>query len=206
MCRVGLIDDVKDEYEDYRYRLELRNIELLFMDYEKTFDEILNWILNNRIEVLLIDYKLDLLYDFSGSKLFQFINNKIPDLQCILFTSNPDDDDLVIKALRVNKDVFNSDDKFNNFVDMLKQASTVFNNRQQETINEYKILLNKKEKGTITPIEQKKFIDLYNRLESYGFVEKLPERLLESDFENAIDNLIKEVEEYVSNNEKNTQG
>lgn len=205
MCRVGLIDDVKDEYEDYRYRLELRNIELLYMDYEKSFDEILNWILNNRIEVLLIDYKLDLLYDFSGSKLFQFINNKIPDLQCILFTANPDDDDLVIKALRVNKDVFNSDDKFNNFVDMLKQASTVFNNRQQETINEYKRLLNKKEKGTITPIEQKKFIDLYNRLESYGFVEKLPERLLESDFENAIDNLIKEVEEYISNNEKNTQ-
>lgn len=197
LCRVGLIDDIREEYEDYRYRLELRNIELLYMEYESSFEEILEWILNNRIEVLLIDYKLELLYDFSGSKLFQFINNKIPDLQCILFTANPEDDDLVIKALRVNKDVFNSDEKFNKFVDMIKQASRVFKNRQQETIAEYKVLLNKKETGTITPIEHKNFVDLYKRLVSYGLVEKIPEKLLESDFENAIDALIKDVEKYV---------
>ena len=101
MCRVGLIDDIKDEYEDYKYRLELRDIELLYMDYKTSYEEILDWILDNRIEVLLIDYKLDLLYEFNGSKLFQFINNNIPDLQCMLFTSNPEDDDLVMKMLKV---------------------------------------------------------------------------------------------------------
>ena len=141
MCRVGLIDDVNEEYENYRYRLELRDIELLYMDYKSSYNEILCWILDNRIEVLLIDYKLDLLYDFNGSKLFQFINNKIPDLQCILFTSNPEDDDLVIKMLKVDKNVFNSDGKFNEFVDILKQASKVFNNRQKETVNDYRKLL-----------------------------------------------------------------
>lgn len=203
MCRVGLIDDIKDEYEDYKYRLELRDIELLYMDYKTSYEEILDWILDNRIEVLLIDYKLDLLYEFNGSKLFQFINNNIPDLQCMLFTSNPEDDDLVMKMLKVNKNVFNSDSKFNDFVDMLKQASRVFNNRQQETVKEYKILLERKQQGSISAEEEKKFVDLYRRLVSYGFIEKIPERLLKSDFEKAIDDLIKDVENYVKKEGKN---
>ena len=203
MRRVGLIDDIKDEYEDYKYRLELRDIELLYMDYKTSYEEILDWILDNRIEVLLIDYKLDLLYEFNGSKLFQFINNNIPDLQCMLFTSNPEDDDLVMKMLKVNKNVFNSDSKFNDFVDMLKQASRVFNNRQQETVKEYKILLERKQQGSISAEEEKKFVDLYRRLVSYGFIEKIPERLLKSDFEKAIDDLIKDVENYVKKEGKN---
>ena len=159
--------------------------------------------MDNRIEVLLIDYKLDLLYEFNGSKLFQFINNNIPDLQCMLFTSNPEDDDLVMKMLKVNKNVFNSDSKFNDFVDMLKQASRVFNNRQQETVKEYKILLERKQQGSISAEEEKKFVDLYRRLVSYGFIEKIPERLLKSDFEKAIDDLIKDVENYVKKEGKN---
>lgn len=198
-----MIDDVNEEYENYRYRLELRDIELLYMDYKSSYNEILCWILDNRIEVLLIDYKLDLLYDFNGSKLFQFINNKIPDLQCILFTSNPEDDDLVIKMLKVDKNVFNSDGKFNEFVDILKQASKVFNNRQKETVNDYRKLLEKKEKESISPEEERKFFDLYNRLISYGIIEKIPERLLESDFEKAVDDLIKDVEDYVRKEGKN---
>lgn len=203
MCRVGLIDDIKDEYEDYKYRLELRGIELLYMDYKTSYDEILDWILDNRIEVLLIDYKLDLLYEFNGSKLFQFINNNIPDLQCILFTSNPEEDDLVIRMLKVNKNVFTSDNKFNDFVDMLKQASRVFNKRQDETVNEYKILLENKKKQALTPNEEKRFSELYKRLISYGLIDNIPERLLESDFEKAVDDLIKDVENYVGKEGKN---
>lgn len=203
MCRVGLIDDIKDEYEDYKYRLELRGIELLYMDHKTSYDEILDWILDNRIEVLLIDYKLDLLYEFNGSKLFQFINNNIPDLQCILFTSNPEDDDLVIKTLKVNKNVFNSDDRFNEFVDILKQASRVFKKRQNETTDEYKIMLEKKKNNSLNPNEEKRFFELYKRLISYGYIDNIPERLLESDFEKAVDDLIKDVESYVKKEGEN---
>lgn len=203
MCRVGLIDDIKDEYEDYKYRLELRGIELLYMDHKTSYDEILEWILDKRIEVLLIDYKLDLLYEFNGSKLFQFINNNIPDLQCILFTSNPEDDDLVIKTLKVNKNVFNSDDKFNEFVDTLKQASRVFKKRQNETTDEYKIMLEKKKSNSLNPNEEKRFFELYKRLISYGYIDNIPERLLESDFEKAVDDLIKDVESYVKKEGEN---
>ena len=86
---------------------------------------------------------------------------------------------------------------------MLKQASRVFNNRQQETVKEYKILLERKQQGSISAEEEKKFVDLYRRLVSYGFIEKIPERLLKSDFEKAIDDLIKDVENYVKKEGKN---
>lgn len=204
MCRIGLIDDVKDEYENYRYKLEIRDIELLCMDYQNSFDEILNWILDNKIEVLLIDYKLDLLYEFNGAKLFQMINNVIPDLQCILFTSNPEeDDDLVMKSLKLDKKMINTDVGFNNFVDLLKQASRVFNKRQDETFSEYKILLEKKENGSMLPLEEKRFLELYKTLVSYGVIENLPEKLLEPDFEKTIDEFIKDVENYIKKEGKN---
>ena len=202
MCRVGLIDDIKDEYEDYKYRIELRDIELIYMDFKTSYDEILEWILDSGIEVLLIDYKLDLLYEFNGSRLFQFINNNIPDLQCILFTSNPEDDDLVIKMLKVNKNVFTSDEKFNEFVDMLKQAAKVFKNRKNESITEYEELLSKKEKGILELNEKKRFVELHRRLVSIGIIENIPERLLEADFEKAVDDLIKNVEDYVKREDK----
>lgn len=203
MCKVGLIDDVEEEYENYKYRLELRNIELLYMDFKSSYEDILTWILDNRIEVLLIDYKLDLLYEFNGSNLFQFINNNIPDLQCILFTANPEDDDLVSKMLKINKNVFNSDEKFNAFIEILKQASAVFQNRQNETVKEYRVLLDKKEHDDLEPQEEEKFFELYKRLVSYGIIEKIPKRLLKSDFENAVDDLIKDVENYVKKEGKN---
>lgn len=204
MCRIGLIDDVKEEYENYKYKLELRNIELLYMDYQSSFDEIFNWIRDNRIEVLLIDYKLEQLYEFNGSKLFQMINNVIPDLQCILFTSNPEeDDDLVMKSLKLDKSIINTDSGFNTFVDLLNQASRVFNKRQNETINEYKNLLEKKKKSDISPLEEKRFIELYKILISYGVIENVPEKLLESDFEKAIDDLINDVENYIKKEGEN---
>lgn len=204
MCRIGLIDDVKEEYENYKYKLELRNIELLYMDYQSSFDEIFNWIRDNRIEVLLIDYKLEQLYEFNGSKLFQMINNVIPDLQCILFTSNPEeDDDLVMKSLKLDKSIINTDSGFNTFVDLLNQASRVFNKRQNETINEYKNLLEKKKKSDISPLEEKRFLELYKILISYGVIENVPEKLLESDFEKAIDDLINDVENYIKKEGEN---
>ena len=39
--------------------------------------------------------------------------------------------------------------EYNEFVDILNQASKVFKNRQNESINEYKELLNKKENGQL---------------------------------------------------------
>ena len=68
--------------------------------------------------------------------------------------------------LKINKNVFNSDEKFNAFVEILKQASTVFQNRQNETVKEYRVLLDKKEHDGLEPQEEEKFFELYKRLVS----------------------------------------
>ena len=108
-----------------------------------------------------------------------------------------------MENVKVNKNVFNSDDRFNEFVDILKQASRVFKKRQNETTDEYKIMLEKKKSNSLNPNEEKRFFELYKRLISYGYIDNIPERLLESDFEKAVDDLIKDVESYVKKEGEN---
>lgn len=204
MYRVALIDDVEEHFEKYKIRLAKKGIELLFMDFIPDYDEILQWLLNNKIEFVLIDYKLDTKYEFQGSQLMQYINNSIPDLQCVLFTANPTDDDLVMDRLKVDKSVLSShDEDFLGFVDMIKQAANVFNNRKLNTLDEYTKLKEKYDKNEIKPVELDRMKKLYKFLVSYGLVEELPEELLmNSQIENKIDKLIEEVENYLDNKEE----
>ena len=200
MYKVALIDDCKDQYENYRYRLEKKDIELLFMEYKEDYKEIINWLLDNQIQFVLIDYKLDLQYDFCGSQLMQYINNAIPDLQCVLFTSNTVEDDLVMDRLKIDKSVFNTDGKeYIEFIDTIKQAVNVFEKRKKIVEEEYLKQKEKKEKNKITALEEEDLARYYKILSSYGIVEKIPQEMLSTKVEEKIDKLISNVEEYLKN-------
>ena len=110
MCKVALIDDREEQYEKYKVMLAKKEIELVFMEFIPDYPTIIEWLLDNQIEFVLVDYKLDTKYQFQGSKLIQEINNAIPDLQCVLFTSNTSDDDLVMDKLKVDKSIFYDED------------------------------------------------------------------------------------------------
>lgn len=199
MYRVALIDDVEDQYPKYKIRLSKKEIELVFMDFKPDYSEIVEWILDEKIEFVLIDYKLEQKYDFQGSQLMQYINNSIPDLQCVLFTSNTADDDLVMDNLKIDKNVFSSTgEEFNEFIETIKQAIKVFRNRKENTLKEYRKLQEKQkdEKLSVSEIEQMK--NFYKILVSYGMVEKIPEEMLDTNIEEKIDKLIGEVEEYIN--------
>lgn len=199
MYRVALIDDVEDQYPKYKIRLAKKEIELVFMDFKPDYSEIVEWILDEKIEFVLIDYKLEQKYDFQGSQLMQYINNSIPDLQCVLFTSNTADDDLVMDNLKIDKNVFSSTgEEFNEFIETIKQAIKVFRNRKENTLKEYRKLQEKQknEKLSVSEIEQMK--SFYKILVSYGMVEKIPEEMLDTNIEEKIDKLIGEVEEYIN--------
>ena len=200
MYKVALIDDCKDQYENYRYRLEKKDIELLFMEYKEDYREIINWLLDNQIQFVLIDYKLDLQYDFCGSQLMQYINNAIPDLQCVLFTSNTVEDDLVMDRLKIDKSVFNTNGKeYIELIDTIKQAVNVFEKRKKIVEEEYLKLKEKKEKNKITALEEEDLARYYKILSSYGIVEKIPQEMLSTKVEEKIDKLISNVEEYLKN-------
>ncbi len=200
MYKIALIDDCKDQYENYKYRLGKKGIDLLFMEYKEDYTEIIDWLLDNQIQFVLIDYKLDLQYDFCGSQLMQYINNAIPDLQCVLFTSNTVDDDLVMDRLKIDKSVFNTDGKeYVEFIDTIKQAVNVFEKRKKMMEEHYLKLKEKKDSGKISALEEEELARYYKILSTYGIVEKIPQEMLSTKVEEKIDKLIKEVEEYLIN-------
>ena len=200
MCIIGLIDDSESECETYSNRLSHREIELLIMNSIENEEDIIDWVQDNRIEVLLIDYKLFDLYAYSGSNLIQRINNIIPDLPCFLFTSNPDEDVLVAQSLIIDKECFVEDT--DGYANKLKQAAEVFRNRQEISRNEYLELLNKKKESRIEPKEEIRFFELQKRLVAYGVIEEVPEALQKSNFEERIDSLIKLADKIISENEE----
>lgn len=200
MCRIALIDDVEDQYEKYKIRLKKKNIDLVFMDFIQDYAQIVEWILDQKIEFVLIDYKLDTKYKFQGSQLIQYINNEIPDLQCVLFTSNTADDDLVMSKLKINKSVFSSrGEEFEDFINTIKQAVKVYKNRINASFTEYQGMQKKKEKVEMSAYELEEMYSIYKRLYSYGLVEYVPKEYFNSNIEDKIDNLIKVVEKYMEN-------
>lgn len=200
MCRVALIDDIEDQYEKYKIRLKKKNIDLIFMDFIPDYSKIIEWILEQKIEFVLIDYKLDTKYKFQGSQLMQYINNEIPDLQCVLFTSNTADDDLVMSKLKIDKKVFNSmGEEFEEFINTIKQAVKVFKNRMDASVIEYRKMQERKNKNEFSAYELEEMYSIYKRLQSYGLVEYMPKEYFESNIESKIDNLIKVVEGYIEN-------
>lgn len=195
---IALIDDSRRQYEKYKTRLEFKGINLIFMEYIQEYDQIIQWLLDNEIKFVLIDYKLDDKYEFEGSKLMHYIDNAIPDLQCALFTSNIPDDNLVMDCQMIDKNVFNTrGEVFDKFVDRIKQAVKVFDNRQKISLNEYKDLLEKKKNKELSASEIERMEELYKRLYSYGLVEYMPKEFFETNLEEKVDELIKVVEKYI---------
>ena len=195
---IALIDDSRRQYEKYKTRLEFKGINLIFMEYIQEYDKIIEWLLDNEIKFVLIDYKLDDKYQFEGSNLMHYIDNAIPDLQCALFTSNIPDDDLVMNCQMIDKNVFNTrGEEFDKFIERIKQAVTVFENRQKISLKEYNELLEKKKKTEINASEIERMEELYKRLYSYGLVEYMPKEFFETNIEEKIDELIKVVEKYI---------
>ena len=146
----------------------------------------------------MIDYKLDNKYQFEGSNLMHYINNAIPDLQCALFTSNIPDDNLVMNCQMIDKNVFNTrGEEYDKFINSIKQAVLVFENRQKISLKEYKELLEKNKKQQLNASEIERLEELYKRLYSYGLVEYMPKEFFKTNIEDKIDELIKVVEEYI---------
>lgn len=195
---IALIDDSKRQYEKYKTRLQFKGINLIFMEYIQEYDKIIQWLLDNEIKFVLIDYKLDDKYEFEGSNLMHYIDNAIPDLQCALFTSNIPDDDLVMNCQMIDKNVFNTrGEEFDKFIERVKQAVSVFENRQKISLREYNELLEKKKETELNASEIERMEELYKRLYSYGLVEYMPKEFFETNIEEKIDELIKVVEKYI---------
>ena len=192
MYRIGFIDDDRDSYEDYQVRLERKDIELLYPDGITEMPEIIEWLLSNGIKCFIIDYKLNNKFKFLGTELIAYINERVPDLPCLILTNYPEEsirENLVIINLIEDRNVLAADD-IEESVRKIKQAVDVFENRLHKYYINYEELLKAKKNGSISAIEEEQFINLYKLLRAYGEIDDLPIQLLSSEVNQKIDEIL----------------
>ncbi len=202
MYRIGYIDDQPTQYENYKKKLKRRypDIDLILLEGCKTREEFLDKIYEERVEVLLVDYKMAGTFGFNGSALINYINDQMRDLECFILTAVEQDqinDGLVTQRNRYSKTRFDTEgddpDKLKElteFVETLKQSADVFKRRSEEKKEKYLLLHEKKKEQRLSLSEEKEYLRLYEVLSSYGMIEKLPEKVLTSDFEGKLDQLL----------------
>lgn len=201
MYRVGYIDDEPTQYENFYRKLKRRcdELELVLLDDCRTKTEFLDKIYEKQIDVLLIDYKMAGAFGFNGTTLVNYINDHVRDLECFILTAIDKEqitDGLVAERNRFPKTIFDTEaedpkkvEKLEEFINALKDSAAVYRTRREQKVERYKELLEKKKNGTLG-VEEEEFLELYRVLSSYGMVETLPEKMLNSKFEEDLDKLL----------------
>lgn len=201
MYNIGYIDDNPSLYTTYEKKLKRRDrdVELILIEGCKTKAEFVEKIYEKQIEVLLIDYKMASTFGFNGTTLISYINDQIRDLECFILTAVDNEqisDGLVASRNIYAKTVFDTEgddpekvSALMEFIKTLKESAEVFKKRREQKIDEYKALLKKRNEGNLGA-EEEEFLRLYKVLSSYGMVEKLPDTLLNLEFEQKLNNLL----------------
>ena len=203
MYRIGYIDAQPVQYNNFRKKIQRRfpDVDLILLDQCTTREEFLKRIYEEKVDVLLIDYKMASSYGFNGSALINYINDQIRDLECFILTGVERDkveDGLVAERNRYSKTIFDTEgddekkvQKFNEFIEMLIQSANVFRMRRKQKKEQYQELFEKRKRESLTAEEEEEYLRLYKVLASYGMIEELPENVLTVDFEKKLDHLLK---------------
>ena len=188
MYRIGYIDDNNNQADNFAKKIARRRKDLclIFLDRCITKEDFLERILEEQVDVLLVDYKMAASYGVNGTKLIQFINNNIHDLECYIFTAVDQqeiDDGLVRRNHIKQKSIFDTgmgdqerEAIFTAFLDELKESAEVFQRRRNDNKKRYLELKQSKEAGAV--INEEEYRELHMVLSSYGMIEKVSPELL----------------------------
>lgn len=198
MYKVGYLDDESEVVNDYKRRLQRRDIELIIAPAGCSMTEVKKWIVKEKVKCMLVDYQLSAEYDFNGTELISYLNDELPGLPCIILTSYREDsveENLVISKCIVDRDLMASNEKeFAQFCADLVQATEVYENNLRKHKARYLNLLQKKKDGTITNEEEEDFLAAFRIMRAYGEVDDLPEMLLKPEVSNQLDDLLKKLD------------
>ncbi len=202
MCEynIGYIDDDSSAFKDYAELLE-NYVTLKLVENCSTKQDVYNWILENKIECFIADFKLSDQYTFNGTELLEFLNKKLPDLVCIILTNYPCDsisENLVSSILIKDRSILSSVEGLTTFGEELKQATKVFNKRLVNIENDFNILLVKKREKTITNNEEESLLNLYSVLKAYNRMDDLPSEIFKSEISDKIDKILELATQCVS--------
>jgi CheY-like chemotaxis protein len=204
MYTTGFIDDDKESVKDYKIRLGRKGINLLFVEGCKSKRDVLDWILDNQIKCMLVDYKLSNAYEFNGAELVAFINSELADLPCIILTNYCEEgysENLVIKNLFIKRELLSADfesAEFENLISTFKQAIDVFDNRLKLRLSEYEELKTKKDVKDITSNEEERFVELFKILRIYHEVDDVPAELITSSASEKMNEILQSLDRLIN--------
>lgn len=203
MYKIGFIDDDNSMIELYKRRLSRNEIELCYVERCVSLKDVIDWILENNIKCMLVDYILSDAYDYNGTQLVAYINSVLPDLPCIILSNYCETgkkENLVIENLFVDRDDLSAEtnsEKFINLVNILKQAVDVFDNRLSRHIVEFEDLKTKKDEGNITTVEEERLIELFKILRAYNEIDDLPAELFTTNASKKMSSILQSLDKLI---------
>lgn len=203
MYIVGYIDDESDELNDYIKRLSRRDIELKVAPVGE-LQQIKQWIIEEHIACMIIDYRLERKYDFVGTELFEYLNDELPGLPCIILTSYTESsasENKVVQNCIMDRSIMDSDEMdFSTFCDTLKQSTKVFSNNLNKYKQKFESLYRKKTDGSITSEEEEELMSVFRILRSYGEIDDISAELLTTKISKSIDNVLEKLDKLLEKN------
>lgn len=210
MIKIGVIDDEQEQFDLISEKFDiygsLNNIEfevIYGIDYQKK-EAVINWILDEHLDCLIIDFRLLMKFEFSGVELINYIQDKLSNYPCVILTAKKtdvQDTKLVIKPLIYDKNeiIANSVDsqEIKMFIENIQDYIVVYKNQLEEKKKTYCELMKKYEENKIKYDEQQELILLQRILVSYGMIEFFPLSDKGKDIENELGDILKKIKNVI---------
>ncbi len=204
MLKVGFVDDENTNYADYAKRLERRDISLLFYAGKSTSSDIVNWIIQEDLMCLLIDYDLRKKFSQKGTDLVFEINQVLPGFPCIMITNYPEQskgEEMVSSRLIWDREKMSVPD-LSEVVDLINNEVLVYLKRKETLYRQYGALIKKRESSALTASEEERFLQLHALFSRYGETDDVPAQLLSSDTNKKLDGLIERLSRLLEKEDK----
>lgn len=197
MYKVGIVDDTDELLDDYKVRLKREAIELIVAP-EGSMGDIKEWIVQEKIKSILIDYQLSSKYDFNGTELAFYLEDALQGMPYLILTSYPKDsvdEKIVVKNAICDRIIMDKiGDEFNDFCDQLKQMTEVFDNTLKKYKEKYEKILKEKQKRNLSVKEEEELMDIFRILKAYREVDEVPAEMLKSSFSGQIDLVLNQLD------------
>lgn len=197
MYKVGIVDDTDELLDDYKVRLKREAIELIVAP-EGSMGDIKEWIVQEKIKSILIDYQLSSKYDFNGTELAFYLEDALQGMPYLILTSYPEDsvdEKIVVKNAICDRSIMDkTGDEFNDFCDQLKQMTEVFDNTLKKYKEKYEKILKEKQKRNLSVKEEEELMDIFRILKAYREVDEVPAEMLKSSFSGQIDLVLNQLD------------
>lgn len=197
MYKVGIVDDTDELLDDYKVRLKREAIELIVAP-EGSMGDIKEWIVQEKIKSILIDYQLSSKYDFNGTELAFYLEDALQGMPYLILTSYPEDsvdEKIVVKNAICDRSIMDkTGDEFNDFCDQLKQMTEVFDNTLKKYKEKYEKILKEKQKRNLSVKEEEELMDIFRILKAYREVDEVPAEMLKSSFSGQIDLVLSQLD------------